>query len=143
MAENRYSETSEDVIENFMGIVRKKAEIGDLRYKFLTDIKQKVLVKISKMSDKHVAAFEKDIFVVINEDMYDKFEDEDVKILLEEEIDKIFVNNETGKITFRQFDMQTFSGIISKYGMDKVSKAKQIEVLSHEQTLDMDSGFTS
>lgn len=139
----RYSNTSEDIITTFMDIVRKKNGSGDLKYDFISDSKQKSLVKLKKLNPLDVFKFEKDIRVIINEDMYDKFDDDSIKLLLEEEIDKVVVTYETGKITIRKYDVETFSGIISKYGIEAITKAKNIEILTFEQAADMETGFTS
>ena len=139
----RYSNTSEDIISTFMDIVRKKNGSGELKYDFISDSKQKTLVKLKKLNPLDVFKFEKDIRVIINEDMFDKFDDDSIKLLLEEEIDKVVVTYETGKITIRKYDVETFSGIISKYGIDAITKAKNIEILTFEQAADMETGFKS
>ena len=140
--ENKYSKTSEDVIETFTKIVNKKIGASSLKYSFVTNTKLKQVISLSKISDVNAFLYEKDILVQVNEDLYDKFDDTSVQILFEEEINKIHVKEETGKITLAKPDFQTFSGIIEKYGMEKVSTAKGIELLAIEQQADMETGFT-
>jgi hypothetical protein len=138
----RYSETSEDIISAFMNIVRKKNGSSELKYDFISDSKQKTLINLKKLNPLDSFILKKDIRVVVNEEMYDAFDDESINLLLEEEIDKIVVTMDNGKITIRKYDLSTFSGILSKYGIEAVSRAKQVEVLTFEQAADMETGFT-
>jgi hypothetical protein len=54
----------------------------------------------------------------------------------ETEIDKISVDTQSGKIKLIKPDLTTFSSLISKYGVDKVAKANQIEELYQQQVKD-------
>ena len=64
------------------------------------------------------------------------FDEESVTILIEQEIDKISVDTQSGKIKLIKPDLTTFSSLISKYGVDKVAKANQIEELYQQQVKD-------
>ena len=55
---------------------------------------------------------------------------------MEQEIDKININIETGKIKFVKTDLNTFSAIVNKYGVEKVARANKVEELYQEQKKD-------
>lgn len=143
--ENRYTETSEDVKEKFLEIYRKQEVFSGVRFSFTCDVKQKKLITLSKINDKYKFFMESDILVVINEALYEKFDDLDIKVLFEQEISTIYIKGETDKITFIKPDVVTFSGILQKYGIEVVTRALQVENLSVSQQEDLNSevGFVS
>ena len=71
------------------------------------------------------------------------FDEESVQILIEQEIDKISINIDNGKIKLIKTDLNTFSAIVNKYGVEKVARANKVEELYHEQKQDgtMDEEF--
>ena len=48
------------------------------------------------------------------------FDDESIQILIEQEIDKVTMNIETGKIKLIKTDLNTFSAIVNKYGVESI-----------------------
>ena len=64
------------------------------------------------------------------------FDDESVGILIEQEIDKVSINIDTGKIKMVKPDLTTFSSLINKYGIDKIAKANNLEELYSQQKED-------
>ena len=64
------------------------------------------------------------------------FDDESITILIEQEIDKININMESGKIKLVGTDLNTFSSIVNKYGVEKVARANKVEELYSEQQKD-------
>jgi hypothetical protein len=64
------------------------------------------------------------------------FDDESVVILMEQEIDKININIETGKIKLVKTDLNTFSSLVNKYGVEKVARANKVEEIYNEQKKD-------
>ena len=83
----------------------------------------------------------RELLVTINEDLMDAFDEESRTILIEQEIDKINMNLESGKIKLVGTDFNTFSSIVVKYGVEKVSRANQVETLFAEQKEDKDNDF--
>lgn len=143
--ENRYTETSEDVKEKFLEIYRKQEVFSGVRFCFACDVKQKKLITLSKITDKYKFFMESDIMVIINEALYEKFQDLDIKVLFEQEISTITFKGDEGKISFTKPDVVTFSGILQKYGIEVVTRALQLENLtvSQQEDLDAESGFVS
>jgi len=145
MAEKEKTETFYNVDssteEIFMEIYDKKSFPVNIKFLFQGNSKQKQLVKIKKISEEYVFELGKEILVSINEDLLDVFDDESVTILFEQEIDKIQVKFDTGKITIKDFNLRTNAGIVNKWGIDKVAKANQIEDLYSEQVKDGKEDF--
>jgi hypothetical protein len=87
----------------------------------------------------------KHILVSINETLMSKFDDEFINILFEQEIDKIHFDLEKGKVKLVKPDISTFSSLIKKWGIEKISRANQLADLSKELTVstDFDNDFIS
>ena len=94
------------------------------------------MIKISKITDQFSFLLEKELLISVNEDLLNVFDDESITILIEQEIDKISIDTQSGKIKMIKPDLTTFSSLISKYGVDKVAKANQVEELYQQQTKD-------
>ena len=140
----KYYEVSEETINTFSEIVRKKL-LNDVSFHFIGNSSQKVVCKISKLSDQYEYILNKHILVSINEELMVKFDDESINILFEQEIDKISFNIETGKVKLIKPDISTFSSLIKKWGIEKISRANQLADLSKELTVstDFDNDFIS
>jgi hypothetical protein len=146
MNDNFY-EVSEDTISDFFEVFDKKSFPIKIDFQFLGHRKQKGLIKISKISDQYSAilAIElgspRELLVTINEDLMDAFDEESRTILIEQEIDKINMNVESGKIKLVKTDLNTFASLVNKYGVEKVSRANQVESLFIEQKEDSEDDF--
>ena len=124
-------ETTEDL---FMEVFNKKSFPVNINFLFIGSSKQKQLIKVAKVAD--------DIaFVTINEDLLNVFDEESITILIEQEIDKVNINMESGKIKLVGTDLNTFSSIVNKYGVEKVARANGTQELYAEQKKDMDEDF--
>jgi hypothetical protein len=133
---DKFYELSEDTIKDFYSVFNKKSFPVNIGFLFIGNEKQKELIKISKVSDVYAFALKKEILVSINEDLMNVFDEESITILLEQEIDKININIETGKIKLVRTDLNTFSSLVNKYGVEKVARANKVEELYQEQKKD-------
>jgi hypothetical protein len=131
-----FYELDETTEELFMEVFNKKTIPVNLKFLFIGNSKQKQLVKVKKIADDYAFALGKELMISINEDLLNVFDDESVTILIEQEIDKITVNMESGKIKLVGTDLNTFSSIVNKYGVDKVARANKVEELYVEQQQD-------
>lgn len=144
-----FYDVTDDVKQRFMAIYDKKSFAINIDFKFLGSSKQKQLIKVSKLNDQYSYLLDgKNVLVVINEDLYDSFENDKndnkvIDILFEQEIDKIDVNVNTGKIKMLKPDLNTFSGLVNKYGIEDVARANQVEDLALDQSMDKESEFIS
>lgn len=133
---SKFYEVSSDTQDTFFKVFNKKTFPLSIKFQFVGAEKQKSLIKISKLPDQYSFLLDKELLVQVNEDLISVFDDESVTILIEQEIDKISVDTQSGKIKLIKPDLTTFSSLISKYGVDKVAKANQIEELYQQQVKD-------
>lgn len=140
MTDNFY-EVSSDTIADFFDVFDKKTFPIAIQIQFTGAKKQKQLIKITKVPDQFVLALGgKELFVSINEDLMDAFDEESRTILIEQEINKINMNMTTGKVKVVETTKLSLD-MINKYGTEKVARANQVETLLVEQTEDKDSEF--
>jgi len=138
---SKFYEISEDTKKDFFDIFNKKSFPLSLNFQFVGSESQKNLIKISKISDQFSFLMNKDLLVSINEDLMSVFDQTSITILIEQEIDKINMDIKSGKIKMVKPDLSTFSSIISKYGVEKVAKANQVEELYNQQVSDGNEEF--
>lgn len=138
---DNFYELSEDTINDFYEVFNKKTFPVQIGIQFIGASKQKQLIKIGKLADDMAFCLQKDIKVTINEDLMDAFDEELRTILVEQEIEKINMNLESGKIKMVATELNTFPSLVAKYGVEKVSRANQVEMLFIEQKEDSDSDF--
>ena len=122
-------------------IFNKKTFPFNVGFQFVGSESQKNLIKISKLPDQFAFLMEKDLLVSMNEDLMNVFDEESIEILIEQEIDKISVNLDTGKIKMIKPDLTTFSSLINKYGIEKIARANKVEELYAEQKQDAEEDF--
>lgn len=134
-----FSEISQDTIDDFYSIFNKKAFSVSTKFEFVGNSKQKQLIKISKIPDQYSFLLNKELLVTINEDLMDVYDEESVNILFEQEIDKININIDSGKIKLQKTDLNTFTSLVNKFGIEKVTKANGVEVLYQQQQSDANS----
>jgi hypothetical protein len=133
---DKFYEVSEDSISRFNEIFEKKAFPVGVSFQFVGCEKQKELIKISKIADQYAFILNKEVLVSINEDLMNVFDEESITILMEQELDKLNINSDSGKIKLIKTDLNTFSAIVNKYGVEKVARANKVEDLYQEQKKD-------
>jgi hypothetical protein len=133
---DRFYDLSEDTIDDFYNIFNKKSFPISLKFQFVGDSKQKNLVKIAKIADDYSFILQKELKVSINEDLLNAYDEESITILFEQEIDKININIDSGKVKLVKTDLNTFSSLVNKYGVEKVARANKVEELYQEQQKD-------
>lgn len=133
---SKFYELSDDTIEQFNSVFRSKSFPIQVGFQFIGSEKQKQLIKIVKLPDQYSFLLGKELLVMMNEDLLNVFDDESIKILIEQELDKVSIDVESGKIKMVRTDLNTFSSIINKWGTEKVMRANQVEELYQKQKAD-------
>ncbi len=131
-----FYEASEEAIKIFLNVFNKKVFPVSIKFQYVGNTKQKSLIKLSKIADNFSFILEKELLVTFNEDLLNIFDEESVSILIEQELDKVSIDTNSGKIKMIKPDLSTFSSLINKYGVDKVARANQIEDLHQQQVSD-------
>lgn len=124
-----FSEISEDTDAFFKSIMKKINQPFVLKFKLINHSKLKTAVKVQKVADVYQYISNADVLVFFNEEIFDKLDNGAKEILLRQELDKITVNGDNGKIKLVKPDVVTFSGILKKYGFEKVARANQLNDL--------------
>ena len=139
----KFYKISDDTINTFKSVFTKKSFPFNVGFEFVGCESQKNLIKISKLPDQFAFVLEKELLIQINEDLMNVFDEESIQILIEQEIDKISVNMDTGKIKMVKPDLNTFSSLINKYGIEKIARANKVEELYSQQKEDNQEDFLS
>jgi len=139
----KFYKISDDTISTFKAVFTKKSFPFNVGFEFVGCESQKNLIKISKLPDQFAFVLEKELLIQINEDLMNVFDEESIQILIEQEIDKISVNMDTGKIKMIKPDLNTFSSLINKYGIEKIARANKVEELYTQQKEDNQEDFLS
>jgi hypothetical protein len=140
-AKETYYEVDSSTEELFLEVFNKKSFPVNVRFLFQGNSKQKQLIKVTKIPDQYAFSLGKELLISINEDLLNVFDDESITILVEQEIDKININMESGKIKLVSTDLNTFSSIVNKWGVEKVARANGTQELYNQQKEDMDQDF--
>lgn len=130
----KFEAISEETQEFFDNVVTKMNMPYSLKYSLVSANKQKQIVKMNKLNEMLSFVTGVDAVLSFNDVLFDRIDDDTIKeILIIQEMDKLSVDIETGKIRSVRPDMTTFSGIIKKYGWEDVARANQLEELANSQ----------
>ena len=133
---SKFYHISDDTKEIWNKVFEQKAFPININFLLLGNEKQKELIKVGKITEQYAFVLDKEMVVYFNEDLLSVFDDESIGILIEQEIDKISIDTQSGKIKMIKPDLSTFSSIINKHGVNKVARANQIETLYDQQKKD-------
>lgn len=117
------SNLSNDIENKFRDILKCKAINFNIKFIFLNDLNQRSLIKIRKLNRIYSFITKSDLLVTVNENIYDAMDENTINILFEQEIDKITIDVEKGVIKIIKPEINTFAGIVLKYGYDVVANA--------------------
>ena len=124
--ENTYYELSDEFITTFNAILEKMHLPTEIKYELLGNSKLKGGIKITKLSDLNKHLIKREIVIEINEDHISKLTDKAGEILITQELAKIHLDLEKGKLTLASPDVVTFASVINKYGASDVIDANQM-----------------
>jgi len=115
----RYEEPFDDTKEIFENVISNADLSRFINFKLLINNKQKEIYKPIKANDlvKHMT--NNDVVIIINERIFEQLTDEQKVMVAEESIAGVHFDAEKDKINFTKGDIQTYSGILRKYGYDK------------------------
>jgi len=133
---SKFYKLSDSTIQIFKKIYTKKSFPFNIGFEFIGSESQKNLIKITKLADPISFSLEKEMLVIVNESLMDVFDEESIDILIEQELDKISINMDSGKIKLIKPDLTTFSSLINKYGIEKIARANKVEELFQQQQKD-------
>lgn len=131
---NKYQKLEdESIIETFNTILKSKYFPIDVNFQFTSITKGKKLIELKKIPDSLSPVIDKDIQVIINEEIYDRMDDKSIEIIFEQEIERISFNMKTGKISLSNASLKVFPGIVEKWGIEDIARAYEIEEASTKE----------
>lgn len=138
MAKENFSLLLEDIVEFFNKRVAETAIPVEITFKHLGNSKQKKLISITKIPDSYSALLNATMLVQVNTLMFDSFvnEEETIKILFDQELNKVCYNSNKGTIKLGKADIVTWRGIVDKYTYEPVNRAIELEELYIKQCED-------
>jgi hypothetical protein len=119
MAKERYEVPFEDTKKIFNDVITVAELDNFINVKLLTDNKMKTITKLQKASPLVKFETKNDLYVFINETVFEQLEPWQQVIVAEETIAGAYFNSEKDRLEIKKGDITTFSGILSKYGYDK------------------------
>lgn len=115
----KYEDPFEDTLEIFEGVIAKAEIDRYVTIKILTDNNlKKVVAKATKANDLVKYETKNDVYIFVNENIFDQLTDAQKVIAADEVIAGIHFDTEKDKLIITQPDVKTHSGVLSKYGYD-------------------------
>jgi hypothetical protein len=133
---SKFYKLSDDTVDKFKQVFNRKSFPFNIGFEFVGSESQKNLIKIQKLPDQISFVIERELMVLVNENLMNVFDSESIEILFEQELDKISINMDSGKIKLVKPDLTTFSSLINKYGIEKIARANKVEELYQQQQKD-------
>ena len=116
---SRYEESSNDIKLIFNEVLIKAGLNDVINVKCLCDNRQKTIFKLQKTTPLLKFETNNDIYIIVNEKVYDQLDNFQKYMVAEESVAGISFNFEKDKMEVRKSDVQTFSGFLRNYGYDK------------------------
>ena len=135
-AEEKFHELEQDSLDLLQEAIGKMAMPFAVQYQFIGNKKQKALVRVSKITDVYSFITGKQVLISVNDDYLHKFDDEARDILMRQELDRLQVDINSGKVKIAAPELSTSVGVLKKFGIDAVQRATQLETLYAEQKAD-------
>ena len=111
----KYEEISSFNEEIFVDFVSGADLERVLNVKVLADNKQKSIYKVSKATPREKHMTNEDVFIILNEKIFDGLEDNQKRLIADEAITYIGYDFEKDKLKIDQPNRSMFSGILAKY----------------------------
>jgi hypothetical protein len=132
-----------DVSKETEKIFNKFIDQADLQrvvnIKFLGCPELKQIGKVVKANDLLKFMTDNDVIILINEVIFDKLEEDQKELVVQELIAYVGFDFEKGKVLITQPDVNTFSLLLQKVGSEKYLKIQEIIRLAFEQLKDKES----
>ena len=125
----QFYELDEDIIDFFKEVEKDFAFAISVKYTYQANNKQKKLIEIKKLPDNIAVILKSKLLVSVNEDYFNKLDEEIDKILFEQELDKIQMNLEKGTIKVKQPGLKTSVNLVKKFTYEKVERAFETQRL--------------
>lgn len=137
--EEKFYDLGEDTINLINEIIDNMALPFTLKIKYMGNAKMKNLIKLQKFSDAVAHITDIDLVIFINEDYLISLEDDNAKILIHQELDRLEFDINKGTFKLGKFPLQTTEGVLIKYGIEAVARANKLSDLYTDQLSDKEN----
>lgn len=121
---SKYRKPSEELVTLFNEVLNKTSIPQWVEFEILCYEKLNELYKISKLNDAIEEITKLNFLVIINDEIFDSLDGQQQYIVLDECLSGISVN-ENDVISIKKPDITTYSGVLQKYGDNKVISLKE------------------
>jgi hypothetical protein len=121
----KYEEPFQDTQEIFGGVIANADLERFLNIKLLSDNKSKTITKVVKANPLLKFETKNDLYIFVNELVFEQLEDWQKVIVAEEAIAGVYYDNEKDKLEIKKGDIETYSGLLSKYGYDRYEVVRE------------------
>jgi hypothetical protein len=121
----KFEEVFEDTQALFTNFTSQIENLRGVNIKILAQNRLKEIAKVVKANDlvKHMT--NEDIIILLNEQVFEQLEDEQKLMVVEEQIAKIYFDEEKDKLSIVSPDVNTFSLLLRKYGYERYERLNE------------------
>ena len=121
----KYEEPFDDTQEIFDGVIANAELDRYVNIKLLSDNKSKTITKVVKANPLLKFETKNDLYIFVNEQIFEQLEDWQKVIVAEEALAGVYFDTEKDKLEINKGDVETFSGLLSKYGYDRYEVVRE------------------
>jgi hypothetical protein len=129
----KFEQPFEDTKAIFDGVIVNADLDRNVTIEVLVNNRQKEIYKPIKTNDLTKYKTGIDIFLVINEKVFDQLTEVQKVIIADEALSGIHYDNEKEKLIVSKTDFTTYSGILRKYGAEQCIELKELVKLIYAQ----------
>jgi hypothetical protein len=129
----KFEQPFEDTKAIFDGLIVNADLDRNVTIEVLVNNRQKEIYKLVKTNDLTKYKTNVDVFVVINETVFDQLGDVQKVIIADEALAGIHYDMEKDKLVISKTDFSTFSGLLQKYGAEQCIELKELIKLIYSQ----------
>lgn len=123
----KYQEVFEDTQGLFDSHINQIPNLNEVNIKILAQNQLKEIGKIKKADDLLNHETGEDIYIFLNETIFEMLDDTQKQIVIEELVAQIYFNSEKGKVEIKKPDMAPgFSLVMLKHGLETYTNAKRL-----------------
>jgi hypothetical protein len=129
----KFEQPFEDTKAIFDGVIVNSDLDRYVNIEVLVNNRQKEIYKPIKTNDLTKFKTSVDVFIIVNEKVFDQLDEVQKVIVADEALSGIHYDTEKDKLVVTKTDFTTYSGILRKYGADRCVELKELIKLIYAQ----------
>ena len=121
----KYEEPFKDTQDVFNEVIESAQLDRYVNIKLLTDNKSKTITKVIKSNPLLKFETKNDLYIFVNEQIFEQLESWQKQIVAEEALAGVYFDFEKDKLEIKKGDVETFSGLLRKYGYDRYEVVRE------------------